>query len=785
MKKNTIKVRRIPMAARITLFTLMVLLTTLLLIFIGDNNQAVAEEGAVQNKRFVSIDFNNVDISVFVKFMSELTKKNFVIDQRVRGKVTIISPAKISEDEAYRVFESVLEVHGFALVPSGKVVKIIPSPDARTKSIETRLREEALSPNDRIITQLIPLQYADPTLLKRLLTPMISKSSIILDYAPTNMLIITDVESNIKRLLKIINTIDVTGVGQKISVIPVVYSDATKLVKTLSTVFQSATRAAKGTTGPSLTMVADERTNTIVMRASDEQTQHVEALIQMLDMDTPRGKGNIHVVYLENAAAEDLAKVLQEIPSKDASGAPGKTPSPVVSDKVRITADKATNSLIIMADKEDFQVIENIIKKIDIPRAMVYIEALIMEVNADKNLKLGTEWLVGDDFEYQGKDALAGGGFNSGSPLFGFDPATGGLALPAGMALGVFGETLDIGGIRFPSLSAVANAFQSDSDTNILSTPQISVLDNEEASIIIGETIPFRTKATTTSSSDTFNSFEYKPVGKNLKITPHISKDRMVRLELELNVSAVKPGADDPLTPSTFTREVKTTVIVRDKHTLVIGGLIDDTSNTSTQQVPCLGDVPGFGWLFKNKTNTANRTNLYIFLTPRVIQSPSEARKIFEKKKSDMESIKGGKIDLFKEIDESGDAGQIPSIESFDYSETDQALDATAAPAEPVEPVEAAEPVASDEPVQDEPRSALPAASIYTLQVASYQNLEKAELRKQELVNFGHNAYIVESDINGMVWYRVRVGQFASEEEALALGEEMQEQMISTILIKI
>ena len=221
-----------------------------------------------QPQQFVSIDFNNVDINVFIKFMSELTGTNFVVDQRVKGKVTIISPSKISLSEAYKVFESVLEVHGYTTVKAGEVTKIIPSPDARSKNIETRLRQEARDAEDKIVTQLIPLKYADVTAIKRLFTPMVSKSSVILSYAPTNTLILTDVYSNIKRLIRIINAIDITGIGQEISVVPLEYADATKLVNLLSTIFKPTAKPVKGAQRKTLTMVADERTNTIVLLAT-------------------------------------------------------------------------------------------------------------------------------------------------------------------------------------------------------------------------------------------------------------------------------------------------------------------------------------------------------------------------------------------------------------------------------------------------------------------------------------------------------------------------------------
>ena len=254
------------------------------------DNAAPGASGGSSDK-FVSIDFNNVDIDVFIKFMSELTNTNFVIDQRVKGKVTIISPSKISLDEAYRVFLSVLEVHGFTTVEAGEVVKIIPSPDARTKNIQTRLREQARGPDDKIITQLIPLKYAAPVDVKRLFTPMVSKSSVILAYEPTNTLIITDVASNIQRLLKILNQIDVPGTGQEITVVPLMHSDATKLVGIMNTIFKPQQAKGKAGSDKSVTMVADERTNTIVVLASEVDTLRIKQLIDDDRQGNPARQG--------------------------------------------------------------------------------------------------------------------------------------------------------------------------------------------------------------------------------------------------------------------------------------------------------------------------------------------------------------------------------------------------------------------------------------------------------------------------------------------------------------
>ncbi len=606
-----------------------------------DTGRSDSTRKAETQQQFVSIDFNNVDINVFIKFMSELSGTNFVVDQRVKGKVTIISPSKISMKEAYKVFESVLEVHGYTTVKSGEVVKIIPAPDARSKSIETKLREESSSaPEDRVVTQLIQLTYADPVEIKRLFTPMVSKSSVILAYPPTNILIVTDVYSNIKRLLKILKEVDITGIGQEISVIPLEYADVTKLVNLLNTVFKTTTKRRKGVQQKTLTMVADVRTNAIVLLASEIDTLRIKKLIAMVDKETPRGKGKIHVYYCKNATAEELAKVLQEVPSKEAGAPKGKQGSSVVAGKVRISADKATNSLIIIADKEDYMVLEDVIKKLDIPRSMVYIEALIMEVDMNKSLNIGIDWTAFGQASLGGKETLVGGGFASGFAA----PAD---LLKGGLTLGMITEPLTIAGVTVSNITAIINAVSTDDDFRILSTPQILTTDNEEARITVGENRPFQTRSTTDVSGGTFESFEYRDVGKTLKITPHVTEGRLVRMQINLEVTSINRAATlttSSTLPVTLKRTVDTTVIVEDEQTVVIGGLIDDSTTVNENKVPVLGDIPILGWLFRNRSEETIKTNLYIFITPRVIKNPEEAARILKGKKETIDTIKGGSI---------------------------------------------------------------------------------------------------------------------------------------------
>lgn len=593
-------------------------------------------------EQFISIDFNNVDINVFIKFMSELTGTNFVVDQRVKGKVTIISPSKISLKEAYTVFESVLEVHGYTTVKSGQVVKIIPSPDARSKSIETKLREESTTSRDQVVTQLIPLTYADPVAIKRLFTPMVSKSSVILAYSPTNTLIITDVYSNIKRLIKILKEIDVTGIGQEISIIPLEYSDAAKLVNLLNTVFKPTRKKGKGVEQKAITMVADERINTIVLLASEIDTLRIKRLISMIDKEAPRGKGKIHVYRCKNAAAEELAKVLQDLPTEKA-GAPKAKKASVVAGQVRISADKATNSLIIVANKEDYLVLEDVIKKLDIPRSMVYIEALIMEVDMQTSLDIGIDWAIFGKTSIDGKETVVGGGFRQGVEIL---PSE---LLKGGLTLGLITEPVTIAGIAVNNISAIINAVRTDDDFRILSTPQVLTTDNEEARITIGENRPFQTRSTTDVSGGTFESFEYRDVGKILKITPHVTEGRLVRMQISLEVTAIDQKATlttSSTLPVTLKRTVDTTVIVRDNQTIVIGGLIDDTTTTSETKVPVLGDIPILGWLFRDTSEATTKTNLYIFITPRVIENPAEAESVLQDKKGQMDEIRGGSFKI-------------------------------------------------------------------------------------------------------------------------------------------
>ncbi len=605
--------------------------------------------------RYVTIDFDNVDIPVFIKFVSELTGRNFVIDEKVRGKVTIISPKKIAVEDVYRMFESVLEIYGFSAVPSGDVVKVVPALDARGKGHDIRLKKESIDPEDRIVTQIFSLQNANPEDMKKVLDPLVSKTSVVLAYSPTGMLIVTDVLSNLQRIQEIVTALDVEGVGELITYVPLQYTSASETAKSLTTIFQQQAVPGKGVVSP-IKIVPDERTNALIILAAENDMMRIRKLLQLMDKETPRGAGSIRVYYLQNAKAEDLVKVLTGLPQPGKPADPKAPAAAVLSKNVQIVADKATNSLVITAETADYLVIEDVIRKLDIARAMVYLEGLIMEVNAEKSFGVGVEWSLLKNTDISAVSDLGGSsagiaGFRGTSIIPQVD-SSGTISMPSGFALGVIGAGISIGGITFPNIGAVLQAYQNDADVRILSTPQLLTLDNEESEITVGKNVPYVTRQdTTTTSTTNYSNYEYKDVGVTLKVTPQINRDGYIRLKLDQSVTKilsqsaeVDSAGTQILAPTTLKRTAKTTVSVKSGETVVIGGMIQDDSEKGTYKVPLLGDIPLLGWLFKSRATSSTRTNLFVFITPRIVQNPEDARKIEAEKSEYMRTIQEGTI---------------------------------------------------------------------------------------------------------------------------------------------
>ncbi|WP_284153745.1 type II secretion system secretin GspD [Desulfofustis limnaeus] len=592
---------------------------------------SVVDAQEPKGERYITIDFDNVDINLFIKYMSELTGRNFIVDPNVRGNVTIISPTRISETDAYHVFESVLEIHGFTTVASGSVIKIVPSVEARAKSIETLRPGDQPDPQDRVVTQLVPLTYTTPLEMQKILQPLVSKTSVLLAHTPSGMLIITDTMSNIKRLLDIIEVLDVEYTRDEILVLPLQYANAENLATILNTIFQKATAGGKEeavVVTSAVKVVPYERINLLIVLAEPTDAERVRKLVEELDTEARRGEGNIHVVYLQNARAAELAKVLGALPQEEAAeAAEGKTPA--ISKAVNIMPDEETNSLIITASRSEFTVLEEVIQKLDIPRRMVYLEALIMEVDADRSFDVGVQWLAGGIFD-DGTGKLVTG--FSGEPAYGLitgitDPDN--PALPTGFTLGVLKEGIEIGGITFPNIAAVLRAYQGDSDINIISTPQILTTDNKKAEILVGQNVPYITSQNTTSGLQDYTQYEYRDVATKLGITPQISQGDTLRLEIATEVTRLKQGStEDQFRPTTFKRTAETTVIVRDRETIVIGGIIGQDTTNNEFKIPLLGDIPLIGWLFKTSGSTDTKVNMFIFITPHIIKNPADIAEV-------------------------------------------------------------------------------------------------------------------------------------------------------------
>ena len=598
-----------------------------------------------QTQEAVEFNFRDVDINVFIQLISELTQKNFVVDPAVKGRITVISPTKFSLEEAYLVFESVLEVHGFATVPSGTVTKIVPSVHARSKSIPTLQEAEGLPTSDMVVTRIIPLEHSSPNEVQRILTPLVSKTSVVIAHEQAGILIITDVLSNINRLMEIVQAIDVPMAGEEIAIIPLRYASVESISRSLGQVFIQSAAAAKGSRPVNVRIIPYERTNSLIVFAPKSQIERLRTLLEELDTEVSHGDGKIHVYHLQHANAEELLKVLTSLPTKQAGASPNpERPAgqavPLSTD-LKITADPATNTLIITAPREEYLVLEEVIKKLDTPRRMVYLEALIMEVSVDKNFKIGAEW--GGLGNFHDKTGTLGSGFSDGgfTMIRGLEQGVYGMA--AGATLGAIKRGIEIGGIYFPNLGAVLRAFQKDSDINIIATPQILTTDNKEATITVGENVPYITSknSSQTGSTQDYTNYEYKDIGTTLKITPQINQANLLRLDIGVEVTRLKSEAG-VATPTTYKRSATTTVVVHNQEIIVIGGMIGQDTTSGDYKVPGLGDIPLLGWLFKSHEDTRRRTNMFIFITPHIVDSTPQLTNIYYNKRDILEEASPG-----------------------------------------------------------------------------------------------------------------------------------------------
>jgi len=581
-------------------------------------------------EQLVSVNFDQVDIRTMLKTIGEITGINFVIDETVQGKVSVMSPTKIKLSELYNVLQSILEVKGYAAIPSGGIIKIVPRKAASRCNLQVRLGSEpSLIPDtDELITQIIPLKYAEVDEVVQIIKPILGQSSQPAAYSRTNSVIITDTSSNIRHIAKIIKKIDVKGSEEQVCLIELKYASAQVLAGQIKEIMKqeqtSSRQVAHAQNQGHIRILPDARTNSLLAVADAKNIQIIKTLASKLDKKRPRGTTNIHVVYLKNAlstpTAESLTKTVADL----------RVTSTIKGiQQVRITSDEDTNALIIAASQQDFEVISEIIEKLDIVRKQVAVEMLIAEISENSLKQIGIDWATLDE-------AVSGSVRGFASTNFGprVDFAQGDLE---GFSVGAFkvnDSTTKIG----PILSALETL----SGVNILSTPHIVTLNHQKAKIIVGQNRPFVTDSRITetdpSTPTVIRSFEYKDVGITLEITPHISQGELVRLEIDSKFTKLLDTVA-PLTietPTTAKREAQTVVSMKSGSTVVIGGLIRDDKDTVVKKIPLIGDIPLLGELFKFKKDLLQKTNLLIFITPQILNNQQDMEKMTERKQNQL-----------------------------------------------------------------------------------------------------------------------------------------------------
>jgi general secretion pathway protein D len=580
----------------------------------------------------VTLNFVNADIEGVAKVVSEVTGKNFLIDPRVKGTVNIVSARPMSRDLVYQVFLSAIRLQGFTAIEDRGVVKILPEIEAKTHQSPTLgPQDKPRAAGDSIQTQVFQLRHQPAAQIVPVLRPLIAPNNTIAAYQNNNTLVITDYASNLQRIAKIIESVDQPDDSDPI-IIQLKHASALDVAQTISRLLTEPTQATDAS--QRFTVTADARTNSVLARAGDPSRGiRVRQLVAMLDSPTAAG-GNIHVIHLKNAVAVRLAEVLRAIYSGESGGAaaPGR-PAPSLVGQAQVTAppqaaasapgiiqaDAATNSIIITAPDAIYNNLRAVVEKLDVRRAQVYVEALIAELTADKAAEFGIQWQSLGGLGRSGTQGF--GGTNFGNPsqnIVGIAQSP--VQIGRGLNVGILNGTVNIPGVgEILNLQFLARALETDTNANILSTPTLLTLDNEEAKIVIGQNIPIVTGQYAVTASATtptpFQTIERKDVGLTLRIKPQISEGGAIRLQLFQEVSSVTDSVNIQGVV-TNKRSVESTVLVDDGKIVVIGGLIQDTVKDGVEKVPGLGDLPIIGGLFRYNTRTRSKANLMVFLRP-------------------------------------------------------------------------------------------------------------------------------------------------------------------------
>ena len=599
----------------------------------------------------VTLNFVNADIEGVVKAVSEITGKNFVLDPRVKGTINIVSAKPMSRALVYDVFLSALRLQGFSAVEERGRVAILPEIDAKLhQSVTLGPQDKQRPAGDTIQTQVFKLQYESALQLVPVLRPLIASNNTINAYANNNTLVVTDYASNLARIEKIIESID-QPVSSEPIMIPLLYASALDVAQTINRLFaESAQNQASPDPSLRFAVSVDTRSNSILARSGEpSRLLRVRQLVAMLDTPTSAA-GNIHVVHLKNAEAVKLAEVLRAIYSGDSGVAQTRPAQPLTplgqaatqgqaqtqtsaSAPGIIQADPATNSIIITAPDAIYNNLRAALEKLDVRRAQVYVEALIAELTADKAAEFGVQWQDLTGLGQTGTQTIGGTNFGAaGQNILGVaaNPTSVGRGLNVGVIKGTI-KLPGVGGAEIVNIGLLVRALETDANANILSTPTLLTLDNEEAKIVIGQNVPFVTGSYAVSAAATtptpFQTVQRQDVGLTLRIRPQISEGGAVRMQIYQEVSSVQNDTN-PAGIITNKRAVESTVLVDDGQIVVIGGLIQDSVKDSVEKIPGLGDLPLIGGLFRYNTRTRSKTNLMIFLRPTLLRDAQGANSL-------------------------------------------------------------------------------------------------------------------------------------------------------------
>lgn len=559
-----------------------------------------------KQQQLISLNFQNTEIGMVLKFFSEITGLTFILGDNVQGNVTVISTKRIPVDQAMEMLQSILEIKGFTMVKADNAVKVVTQAEAGQKNIEIRTTEKGFSGDDRVITQIIPLKFLQATDVRNDLQPLVSRNGNMLIDARTNSLILTDVASNIRKIMKVIDYMDVQVYGDriKVEVIPLQYTEETSMASRLKTILSST--VPKMVT--SLEIVPDSRLHALIVITPQNNLPVVRELAAKLDKEAPSASGNTRVFFMQNSKVSEISRILTEVMNKTGS-------SNIIEGGLNVVTDERTNALIITTSSQNFAGIERIIKQLDVRTPQVLIKALIMEVSLNREDKMGLEWTYTHDWGSNRSD-ISG----TASQKFGLD--------------GFIGDGIKYSIIKSDnSFNALIAALATDQKVNILSTPQVMASNNQMATISIGQEVPILkdvtfVKSDVSVSGEMVKTYEYKPVTIQLDVTPRINTERDVVLDVQLIIKKILGTNAELNAPILATRNAKTNVVVKDGQTVAIGGLMQDDDSVSNSKVPLIGDIPILGWLFTKHDLLREKTELMVFITPYVVMDPDEANKL-------------------------------------------------------------------------------------------------------------------------------------------------------------